>query len=67
MGWSGHVVRIGNMRNAYNILIGKLKGRCHTEDLAIDGRIVLECMLDKDGNVWTGFIKLRIGISGGLL
>jgi hypothetical protein len=30
------------MRNAYNILDGKLKGRDHLEDLGIDGRITIE-------------------------
>jgi hypothetical protein len=28
------------VRNAYKILVGNLKGRDHSEDLGIDGRII---------------------------
>jgi hypothetical protein len=31
---------VGEMRNAYDILVGKLKGREHFEDLGIDGKII---------------------------
>jgi hypothetical protein len=45
-----------------------LKGRDHCEDLGVDGRIILECMLGKYGErVWTGFMWFRIETSGGLL
>jgi len=45
---------------------GNLKGRGHSEDLSVDGR--LERILGKQGEkVWTGFITLRIGTSGGLM
>jgi hypothetical protein len=45
-----------------------LKGRDHAEDQAIDGKTTSKCILEKWGEkVWTGFIWLRIGISGGLL
>jgi hypothetical protein len=27
MSWAGHVARMGDMRNAYTIFVGKLKGR----------------------------------------
>jgi hypothetical protein len=38
------------------------------EDLCIDGRILLEWILRKLGRkLWTGFIWLTIGTSGGLL
>jgi len=37
------------------------------EDLVIDGRMILEWILGKQGwKVWTGFIWLRMGTSGGL-
>jgi hypothetical protein len=36
------------------------------EDLGVDGRIILEWMLGKlIGEVWTGCISIRIGISSG--
>jgi hypothetical protein len=45
-----------------------LKVRDQSEDLHVDGRIILEWILVKYiGKVWTGFIWLRIGTSGGLL
>jgi hypothetical protein len=44
-----------------------LKGRDHSEDLGIDGKIIVEQISRKyGGKVWTGFICLRIGSSGGL-
>jgi hypothetical protein len=30
------------MRNANNVLVGNLKGRDHSEDLGVDGRIMLK-------------------------
>jgi hypothetical protein len=45
-----------------------LKGRNHTADLGVDGRILLEWILQKyDGKVWTGMIWHRIETSGRLL
>jgi hypothetical protein len=45
-----------------------LKGKDHSEDLDIDGKIISEWILGKYGGmVWTGFIWLRIGTSGGIL
>jgi hypothetical protein len=35
------------MRNAYKILVGKPEGENHSEDLCIDGRIILEWILGK--------------------
>jgi hypothetical protein len=38
------------------------------EDLAVDGKIIFERILEKlVGKLWTGFICPRIGTSGGLL
>jgi len=42
---AGHVACIQKLRNAYKILIGKLKGKDHSEDLGIDGKIILEWIL----------------------
>jgi hypothetical protein len=45
-----------------------VKGRDHSEDLGVDGKIVLELILRKCGRkVWSGFIWLRIGTNDGLL
>jgi hypothetical protein len=45
-----------------------LKGGDHSEELGIDGKIILEWILEKQsGKVWTGCIWLRIGTSVGLL
>jgi hypothetical protein len=40
----------------------------HSQDLGVDGRIILEWMLGKSaGKVWAGFIWLRIGTICGFL
>jgi hypothetical protein len=59
---------MGEMRNTYNILAGKPEEKNYLDDLGVDGRIIREWILGKSrGRVWTGFIWLRIGTSGGLL
>jgi len=41
-----------------------LKGKDQLQKLGIDGRITLEWILGrKGGNVWTGYVLLRIGTS----
>jgi hypothetical protein len=68
MRWVGYVARMGEVRGAYNILLGKREGRRPREDLGIDGRITLIWVLGKQGlGMWIGFIWLRIGTCGGLL
>jgi hypothetical protein len=52
------------IRNAYKILIGRVKRAEHSEDLEVDGRIIL---MKYYGKVWTGFIWLWIRTGGGLL
>jgi hypothetical protein len=47
MRWAGHVTRMGNMRNSYKIVVGKLKGIYHAEDISVDVRIILKCILEK--------------------
>jgi len=37
-----NVARTREMRNAYRILVGNLKRRVGSEDLDVDGRIILE-------------------------
>jgi hypothetical protein len=51
-----------------NLYRKRLKGRDDSEDLGVDGKIILERILGKyDGKAWTAFISPRIGTSGGLL
>jgi hypothetical protein len=40
MRWAGHVARMGEMRNAYRILVGKEKD--HTEDQNLGGWTILK-------------------------
>jgi hypothetical protein len=35
------------MRNAYNISVGKYEGKNHLEDLGVDGKLILEWILEK--------------------
>jgi hypothetical protein len=39
---AGHVERMGDMRNAYDILVGKHERRDHLEDVGVDGKILLK-------------------------
>jgi hypothetical protein len=56
---------MGEMKNAYKILVENLKGRDHSEDLKADGRIMLEWTLGKyDEKVWTEFMWLWTGTNG---
>jgi len=63
-----HAVRKGEVRNSHLFWSEKLNGRDHSENLVIDGRIILEWILRKfDGKLRTGCIWFRVGTSGGLL
>jgi hypothetical protein len=44
---AGHVACMGEMRNAYKILVESLKETDHSEDLGVDGRIILKQILLK--------------------
>jgi hypothetical protein len=58
---AGHVERIGEMKTAYKILIGKPEGKRKLERRRRRWGIILEWILRKLGdNLWTGFIWLRI-------
>jgi len=48
--WAEHVARMGDMRNAYNISVGKPEAKRKLEDLGVNGRIILEWILGK----WKG-------------
>jgi hypothetical protein len=57
MRWAGNVSCMMEMRNAYNILVGKPEEKYHLEDIGIDGKITLEWISGKwSGKVWIGCI-----------
>jgi hypothetical protein len=47
MKWAGHVACMGEMRNTSKILLENLKGKHHSEDLGVDGKIILQWILGK--------------------
>jgi hypothetical protein len=54
-----HVAHVEEIRNAYNILVGK------SEEKRPLGRLGVKQISGKqDGKVWTGGMWLRIGTSG---
>jgi hypothetical protein len=68
MRWAGHIACMGEKRNAYSILAGKLEGkttlgrtRCRWEDN------IKMCFREIGWGVCTEFIWLRIETSGRLL
>jgi hypothetical protein len=49
MRWTEHIALTGDMKNAYKIFIGKPEGKRPREDLGIDGIIIIEWILGKQG------------------
>jgi hypothetical protein len=50
------------MRNAYSIFNGNPEGKNNSEDLGVDGMIILEWILEKQiARVWNEYIWLKIG------
>jgi hypothetical protein len=65
---AGPVARMGEMKNAYRVLVGKPEGKSHSENLGTDGNIILEWILGKSGGkLWTRYTWLRVGTRGGPL
>jgi hypothetical protein len=68
MRWAGHAVHMGQMKNAYKIMVGKSKGkrplkrpRCRWEDN-------IKMNIKEIGlRAWIGFMWLRIGTGSGFL
>jgi hypothetical protein len=60
---------MGKMRNAHKITVGKCeRKKNNSEDLGIDGNIILGWILGKQGGkLWTGLIWVRIGTSAEIL
>jgi hypothetical protein len=46
---TAYVAHMAEMRNGYNILFQRLKGRDHSKDLGVESRIILEQILGKWG------------------
>jgi len=62
MRWAGHVENMGGREVRTGFCWVDLRGGDHLQDLGRDGRIILKWILKKwNGNVWTGFLWLRIG------
>jgi hypothetical protein len=68
MGWAGHAACMRKMRNEYKTMAGKSAGKRLLYGPGVERKIILEWILGKEGGkLWTEFIWLRIGTSGGLL
>jgi len=66
--WAGHVVRMGEDRGVYSVLLGKPEGRNHWGDLGVDGWIILGWISRRwDVGIWTGLGWPRIETGGGRL
>jgi hypothetical protein len=57
MVWVGHVADMGEMRNVYRILFGNVESGNHSEDIGVDGKIILKWIFGEyDRKVWAGCI-----------
>ena len=60
--WAGHVVRMGERRGVYRVLVGRPVGKNHLEDPVVDGRIILRWIFRNwSVGVWTGWRWLKMG------
>jgi hypothetical protein len=63
MRWAGHVARMGEKRNLYRLLVGKLEGKKPLGDQDLGGWIILGWTLERwDGVI--GLVWLRTGTGG---
>ena len=62
------MARMGENRSVCKFLVGKPEEKNHLEDLRVDVRAILRLILRKwHGKLWTKFVCLRTGTTGGLL
>jgi hypothetical protein len=62
---AGHVVRMGERRRVYRVLVGKSEVKDHLGDPGVDGSLILRWIFRKwDVGVRTGSSWLRIGTGG---
>jgi hypothetical protein len=65
-----YVVLWGEERTkAYRVSMGNVKEKGRLQDLVVDVRVILKCILERgeDRRVWTGLFLLRADTSGVLL
>jgi hypothetical protein len=70
MRWAGHVARMGEERNVYNVLVGKPEGKSplgRPRRRWEDGIRMVLGEIALGGGVWIEFKWLRTGAGGGLL
>jgi len=66
--WAVCIASMGDRRGVHRVSVWKLEGKNHWEGLDVVWRIKLKCVFKKlDGEVWIGFIWLRISKGGRLL
>jgi hypothetical protein len=51
MRWAGHVARMGEIKMNTILWLENIKGTDHSEDLSIEGNIILECILGKQEEI----------------
>ena len=65
MRWAKHVTRRGSGEVHKGFWWGTPRVKSQLEDLGVEGRIILKCILKKWDGAWTGLMWLRIGAGGG--
>jgi hypothetical protein len=58
---------MGDRRVAFTVLVGRFNGKRNSEDLGVDGRIILKLGFKKWEWAWPGLFCLRLGTGGGHL
>jgi hypothetical protein len=66
MKWARHVARMGEMRNAYKVLVGNLKGRCHLEDVGVINKLWCEGVdsvnMAQDTDQWRALVDTAMNL-----